>query len=558
MPNLFANIPVPAGNGSGAPVDVSTFGYYKTVSVAGSFTATVTIEISNELAPTRWAPVAGFGNADGANVECAARWMRATVTGYVSGAPTCDLGGTDEGASFASLPTTAGNGTGAAIAVSSLPLLKTITVGGPFRGYVQVEVSEDGLTRWSQVGFGFSNPGLESQQIVARYMRVVRSGVPQIDPGLPIVNVGACAISAGGGGGASIVVDNQGVALPNNPFTTLDFTGGGVVAADAGAGVATITIPGTVTTDGTTITGDGSTGSPLAVVGGGSASPNPLYGLGIDGALVFDGVATVAGLVPVGGVYAMTRDLYATTLTVTAAARLKTTGSAVFATVSVTVDGVLDDDGNPGTLGINGAERGLRRFGFGTSPTGSGGSSFTWPVLFPTAPSIAGGAAGVAGGNGTSPGQGAGGGGGLGPGDPGGPLAQASGPSNVGATDFLTLLSGRQLGDRQVAQYGSGGGLGGGGIGSPGGGGCGGGALAVCAPLITGTGRISARGGGGFAGTTDCGGGGGGGGGMVLLAYNSIGAVTVDVAGGVGGAGNGAGAAGGTGAAGVVLVCPQG
>jgi hypothetical protein len=83
------------------------------------------------------------------------------------------------------------------------------------------------------------------------------------------------ANGGGGGGGSNIIVDNQGVALPNNPFTTLDFTGGGVVAADAGAGVATITIPGTVTTDGTTITGDGSTGSPLAVVGG----PLPPAGL---------------------------------------------------------------------------------------------------------------------------------------------------------------------------------------------------------------------------------------------------------------------------------------
>jgi hypothetical protein len=243
------------------------------------------------------------------------------------------------------------------------------------------------------------------------------------------------ANGGGGGGGSNIIVDNQGVALPGNPFTTLDFTGGGVVAANAGAGLATITIPGTVTTDGVTITGDGSTGNPLVAVAGGSAAPNPLYGLGIDGALVFDGVATVAGLAPASGVYAMTRDLYATTLTVTGAARVKTAGSAVFATVSVTVDGILDDDGNPGTLGIDGAQRGLRRFGPGTSPTGSGGSSFTWPVLFPTAPVIAGGAAGVAGGNGTSPGQGAGGGGGLGPGSPGGDLTQASGPSNVGASE---------------------------------------------------------------------------------------------------------------------------
>lgn len=265
MSNLFANIPAPVGNGSGAAVDVSTFGYYKTVSVAGSFVATVTIEISNEAIPTQWAPLVVFGNADGANLGVAARWMRVAVTGYVRGVPTCDVGATDEGASFAALPATVGNGAGAAVDVSSLPVLKTLTVGGPFRGYVQVEVSEDGLTRWSQVGFGFSNPGSESQQIVARYMRVVRSGVPQIDPGLPIVNVGACVISAGVGG-STIIVEDEGVPVVGGPFTTLDFVGEGVVASDGGGGTATVTIPRTVAVDGVTITGDGSTGNPLVAV----------------------------------------------------------------------------------------------------------------------------------------------------------------------------------------------------------------------------------------------------------------------------------------------------
>jgi len=265
MANLFFNIPVPAGNGSGAAVDVSTFGYAKTVSVAGPFVGTVTVEVSNELVPTKWAPVAVFGNADGANLGVAARWMRASVAGYVSGAPTCDLGGTDEGASFATLPATAGDGAGAAVDVSSLPSLKTVTVGGPYRGYVQVEVSEDGLTRWSQVGFGFSNPGLESQQIIARYMRVVRSGVPQTDPGLPLVNVGACAIATGVGG-STIIVEDEGVPVVGGPFTTLDFVGEGVVATDGGGGTATVTIPRTVAVDGVTITGDGSTGNPLVAV----------------------------------------------------------------------------------------------------------------------------------------------------------------------------------------------------------------------------------------------------------------------------------------------------
>jgi len=47
-----------------------------------------------------------------------------------------------------------------------------------------------------------------------------------------------------GGGGAGVNVQNQGVAIPNNPHSTLNFNGPGVTATDAGAGVAGIFIPG--------------------------------------------------------------------------------------------------------------------------------------------------------------------------------------------------------------------------------------------------------------------------------------------------------------------------
>lgn len=66
-----------------------------------------------------------------------------------------------------------------------------------------------------------------------------------------------------GGGGPAIDVQDEGVAIPNNPHATLNFVGEGVTAADAGAGVASVTIPGTVNVDGVTILGDGSSGSPL-------------------------------------------------------------------------------------------------------------------------------------------------------------------------------------------------------------------------------------------------------------------------------------------------------
>ena len=213
MGNLFVNVPVPAANGSGAAVNLSGFGFSKTINVTGSFDAAVTIEISNQLVPTRWAPIATFNRPDGLVVDFAARWVRASVAGYKTGAPACDIGGTDDGTLFASLPVPAGNGAGAAIDTSVLPLFKTVTVGGPFGGNVQLEVSEDGATDWAQLGFGFSNPGQQSQIMAARFMRVVRTGVPVIAPGLPTVDVGACPYGTTGAPIGSTDVTSQWTAI---------------------------------------------------------------------------------------------------------------------------------------------------------------------------------------------------------------------------------------------------------------------------------------------------------------------------------------------------------
>ena len=235
--NTFVNIPVPAANGSGPAVDVSAFGASKTVSVAGPFDAAVTIEYSNEAVPTSWAPLVTFNNPDGNTYDFVAHWMRATVRGYKSGTPQCDVGGPDHGASFASLPVTVGNGAGAAVDVSGLGTFKTVTVGGAYRGNVQIEISEDGITAWSQIGLGFPTPGGQSQAVTAHWMRAVRSGVPLIDPGLPIVDVGG----AQGADDNTIDVEDEGVNL--GAFSVLNFVGGGVTATDAGGGVAQISVP---------------------------------------------------------------------------------------------------------------------------------------------------------------------------------------------------------------------------------------------------------------------------------------------------------------------------
>jgi hypothetical protein len=163
--------------------------------------AAVNVEMSNELAPTGWAPVATFNRPDGTTVTIAARWMRCRVSGYKSGTPVVNVGSSDNGSLFAALPVPPGDGYGAAVDVSALGLYKTAHVAGPFRGNVQIEVSEDGNTFWSQIGFGFSNPGQQSQVVAAKFARVRRVGVPVISPGLPIVYLGGTDIGSGSGVG---------------------------------------------------------------------------------------------------------------------------------------------------------------------------------------------------------------------------------------------------------------------------------------------------------------------------------------------------------------------
>jgi len=48
----------------------------------------------------------------------------------------------------------------------------------------------------------------------------------------------------GAGGGGSIIVQEEGGVVPGGPHTTLNFTGAGATASNAGSGVATINIPG--------------------------------------------------------------------------------------------------------------------------------------------------------------------------------------------------------------------------------------------------------------------------------------------------------------------------
>lgn len=214
MANQFVNLPVPVGNGIGASVDVSSFGAFKTIVCGGTADCTLNIEVNDDAAQLGgWQTVATFQSRGQLSVKVAARWMRVRVTAFnphVGGTSQVDVGGTDGGATFASLAVPSGNGAGVQTDVSALGLFKSVQVASAFRGSVIIEVSEDGLTEWGQV-MAFQTPGIQSQIIAAKFMRVVRVGVPVISPGLPVVNVGATD-DVSGDDGVALSAGTQSVA----------------------------------------------------------------------------------------------------------------------------------------------------------------------------------------------------------------------------------------------------------------------------------------------------------------------------------------------------------
>lgn len=200
MANQFVSIPVPAANGSGAAVDVSTFAALKTA-VFSIGTANddliVTLEFSNDAGAVSWQPVVSEQGSGGQVIAGAFRWLRATVTNYKRGTPAdVQIGGVQEAVLFATPVAPAADGVGAAVNISALPVFQTVQCGGTFRGNVVLELSEDGVT-WGEF-YSFSNPGYESKLIIAQFARIRRTGVPTIAPGLPTISIGATGIPGGG------------------------------------------------------------------------------------------------------------------------------------------------------------------------------------------------------------------------------------------------------------------------------------------------------------------------------------------------------------------------
>lgn len=209
MANVYANLPMPAFNGAGAAVDVSTMGGAKTIVVAGTFEgATLGIEISQDaVGPSQvWAPVASFQSGDTRRlVRCAARYMRVNVSGRKLSLPftaNADVGANDAGAQFAALPMPTLNGPGTAVDVSALGGFSTFVVGGVFPGAtVGIEGSEDGVDYAPICAFA-GQGGQQSVVVTANWVRTNVAGRKLSLPFTATAAVGAVNDASGGGSGS--------------------------------------------------------------------------------------------------------------------------------------------------------------------------------------------------------------------------------------------------------------------------------------------------------------------------------------------------------------------
>jgi hypothetical protein len=308
----------------------------------------------------------------------------------------------------------------------------------------------------------------------------------------------------------------------------------------------------------------------------GTFMPNaPIFSSGIDGALAFDGVATVLGMAPatVGSfkVYTLTRDLHAASITIAASVKIFTANWRIFCRGAITgasqTTSIIHNNGLDAPVAVAGA--GIANASFTASAffdvtlpgnSGSGGNATNNPPppygITAAGAAAGGGAVGSAtpGTTSSTPMQGGGGGGVS---NNSGGTSGVSGGSNTASSaalgyDHIQQLLGRSDSGGTAYRFGSGGGQGvgtaqGAGIvtNPTGGGGGGGAGCCYVAAQTLSTLTISAIGGAGADGAIGVGatgtaasGGGGGGGGIVIVQYATRDHVTLSAAGGAGGAGN--------------------
>lgn len=277
------------------------------------------------------------------------------------------------------------------------------------------------------------------------------------------------------------------------------------------------------------------------------------FGFGSDGALTFDGVSTVLGIIPSGSTYTVPRHLFPTNMSVSSGVTIYTNGFGIWGTGVLTMSGTskLDDSGGDAAAEVAGASRlsGIWFGGAGTTGGNAASNGNNATLLNSCIPSGAGGAGG------------AGSGGATGGTSTSTRAAAEKGSIYVPDSFSSGMLFGATGLTVPTAGCGGGSGAGSGGGAKGGGGGAGGGFILVmfrsvnlsasCNVWARGGAGGNGQSGGGFA----AGGGGGGQGGTVLFGYReNLGtspSTRISVAGGNGGTGH---VAGGAGSAGLALV----
>jgi hypothetical protein len=267
-----------------------------------------------------------------------------------------------------------------------------------------------------------------------------------------------------------------------------------------------------------------------------------LFGDKSDGSVTFDGATTILGIVPVGNVYTLTREINCINITINNGVTVNPAGFEIHCAGTLINNGIIDCSGNSGSPGAS-----------GTAVPGNGGAAPYTQRLF-LASGMAGGNGGGNTGTGTSNGSStvavspliavptavsanmlAGGGG--------------SGGSSHGAASVAGSAANARLAGAKGGSGGAGLGTGSSEI-TGGGGGSGGGVILIYAFVLNNAGTIQAKGGQGGNGVTatdKSGNGGGGGGGCIIICYRSTtgsGIGTLTVTGGAAGTGGNGGTAG--------------
>jgi hypothetical protein len=191
MANIYLPLPVPAADGIGAIVDTSAIGARRTLVVTGTpFRGTVTLQGSND--GVVWAPIAAFQNPGEKTMEFSVQFMRVKLAGFnptYYTPPEVQVGGVNLGGICNFLAVLAGAGPAASTNITDDGHIKSILVGGTYRGGVVIEISNDDVEFVPVATFAPGQSKIRTIRFYAKYIRTRRINLPTINVGLPVVSV---------------------------------------------------------------------------------------------------------------------------------------------------------------------------------------------------------------------------------------------------------------------------------------------------------------------------------------------------------------------------------